>query len=191
MNKQQGFVILYAVLLVSIVLTVSLTLLNITLKQLILSLVARESSYAFYAADSGRACAQYWDSFYDETNPFGWFEYNLDTNEYEFRGPASQSFLCGEGKVNAVTGDENVPVGNNNTARAKVSTFQITFPIAEGERLTCANARVTKYIDPAYPELFAKTLIEVRGYNLYDAGSGVCPQVSDRTTERQINVGPY
>jgi hypothetical protein len=186
MNKQRGFVILYAVLLVSIVLTVSLTLLNITLKQLILSLVARESSYAFYAADSAKTCAQYWDSHYDDSNPFGWFEYNLATSEYEFTDPTQQSFFCGRGKVNAVT----VPVPHNDRADT-VSTFTVVFPVADDQRLTCANVEVTKYTNRSNLELFGKTLIKVHGYNFYDTARDVCPQATDRATERGISVGPY
>lgn len=189
MNKstQKGFVILYAVLLVSIVLTVSLTLLNITLKQLILSLVARESSYAFYAADSAKTCAQYWDSFYDNTNPFGWFEYNLAADVYEFRRPTTDSLLCGAGKINAQTVDTR----DDNGLAITASTFAVVFPVADDQRLTCANVEVTKYTDPRNAELFGKTLIKVHGYNFYDPSRSTCPQVTDRATERGISVGPY
>src|SRR3989344_4309903 len=65
-SKQQGVVILYAVLLVSVILAINLGIFNITYRQILLSSVARESEIAFFAADSGRHCAMFWDSpYYD------------------------------------------------------------------------------------------------------------------------------
>ncbi len=56
-----GFVALFAVLISSIVLTISFGLLNIALKEVILSSSGRESQFGFYAADAGTECALYWD----------------------------------------------------------------------------------------------------------------------------------
>ncbi len=55
-----GFVLLYAVLVSSIVLTVGLLLANILLKQLVIAGAARDAKIAYYAADAGRDCALYW-----------------------------------------------------------------------------------------------------------------------------------
>ena len=81
-NHQQAFVILYAVLLVSIVLIISLSLFNIVYRQLILSATIRDSQYAFFAADSALDCVKYWDRTYsynkviDATvKPFGYYDY--------------------------------------------------------------------------------------------------------------------
>ena len=52
-NKSRGVAILFAVLTLSVVLTIGLSLLNITLKQIILASVGRDSQFAFFAADTG------------------------------------------------------------------------------------------------------------------------------------------
>lgn len=76
-NKKKGFTLLIAVLVSGIVLSIGLAILNITLKTYKLSIVARESNYAFYTADSILECMFYWDGltagtpFVSETEPGG------------------------------------------------------------------------------------------------------------------------
>ena len=60
-NKQKGFTLLYAVLVSSIVLSASLSIINIALKQHKLAALSRESKIAFYAANTGIDCALYWN----------------------------------------------------------------------------------------------------------------------------------
>lgn len=60
-NQPRGFTLLIAVVLTSVLLSVGLALLDISLKQVTLSSTARQSQYAFYAADSAMECALYWD----------------------------------------------------------------------------------------------------------------------------------
>ena len=60
-NNQKGFALLFAVLMSSLLLTVGLSIFSIALKELSISTSGRQSQYAFYAADSGRECALYWD----------------------------------------------------------------------------------------------------------------------------------
>ncbi len=59
-QKQSGFALLMTLIVVSIVLAIGLSLLDITLKQLELSGTARDSEIAFHAAYAGAECAQYW-----------------------------------------------------------------------------------------------------------------------------------
>lgn len=60
-TNPRGFALLIAVVLTSVLLSVGLALLDIAYKQVTLSSVARQSQYAFYAADSALECALYWD----------------------------------------------------------------------------------------------------------------------------------
>ncbi|MBI2046286.1 MAG: hypothetical protein HYT28_02610 [Parcubacteria group bacterium] len=60
-TNNNGFVLLYAVLVASIVLSIGIGLHAITLKELIISSSVRDSQLAFYAADAGTECALYWD----------------------------------------------------------------------------------------------------------------------------------
>lgn len=60
-GQSGGYTLLFAVLVSSIVLGVALSILSISRRELLLSSNARESQYAFYAADSGLECASYND----------------------------------------------------------------------------------------------------------------------------------
>jgi Tfp pilus assembly protein PilX len=59
---QRGFTLLIAVILTSVILAVGLALLDISVKQVTLASVARQSQYAFYNADSALECALYYDT---------------------------------------------------------------------------------------------------------------------------------
>jgi hypothetical protein len=60
-KNKRGFALLFSVLLSSLLLTIGLSIFSITLKELAISTASRQSVHAFYAADSGRECALYWD----------------------------------------------------------------------------------------------------------------------------------
>lgn len=59
-SKQKGFTLLYAMVVISIVLTLSAGIMTIMVKELKLSGYGRESQIAYYAAESGAECALYW-----------------------------------------------------------------------------------------------------------------------------------
>lgn len=60
-KQNAGFALLTAILTTSMLLLVSFVVINIALKQLVLSYASQESETAFYAADSGGECAEFWD----------------------------------------------------------------------------------------------------------------------------------
>lgn len=62
LKRNRGFALLFSVLISSLLLTIGLSIFNIALKELSISSNSRQSVYAFYAADSGRECALYWDT---------------------------------------------------------------------------------------------------------------------------------
>ncbi len=59
--QRRGFTLFYSVLVSSLLLAIGMAIFNITFKELVLSSGSRESTNAFYAADSGIECAFYWD----------------------------------------------------------------------------------------------------------------------------------
>ena len=61
MKISRGFALLFAVLAASLLLSIGLSIFNLTVKELSLSAYGRESQFSFYAADSGAECALYWD----------------------------------------------------------------------------------------------------------------------------------
>ncbi|MEY2702091.1 MAG: hypothetical protein RLY43_724 [Bacteroidota bacterium] len=60
-NDKKGFTLLFAILVSVMVLAVGASIINISLKQVILSSAGRESQFAFYAANTGLECALFWD----------------------------------------------------------------------------------------------------------------------------------
>ena len=165
----QGFVLFYAVLLVSIVLTVSLSLFNITYKQILISTTARESLKSYYAALTGLECAQYWDKVYPLENP----------------GTILMAFGAMTGDNNNIFTSPNIPappcLGNpvNIIPNGQVSQFSLTL-----DNGACVDVKVTKRT-PTNPD-WTDTLIEASGYNM-GSGSG-CVSSNPRRTERSLLV---
>lgn len=60
-QEEKGFTLVLSILIVSLVLSIGLSLLNISLKEKQLSASGRDSQIAFHAADSAMECALYWD----------------------------------------------------------------------------------------------------------------------------------
>lgn len=58
LHSQSGFALLITLVVVSVVLAIGLSLMQITLKQLQLTITARDSEVAFYAANAGIECLQ-------------------------------------------------------------------------------------------------------------------------------------
>ncbi len=61
-TEKRGFTLFIAVITASIILAIGVSILNITLKEFILSSLTRNSDMAFNAADAGIECAVYWDT---------------------------------------------------------------------------------------------------------------------------------
>jgi Tfp pilus assembly protein PilX len=58
--KSQGFALLIALIVVGVVLSIGLSILNLSISQVRLSTDAKESEAAFHAANAGMECARYW-----------------------------------------------------------------------------------------------------------------------------------
>lgn len=170
--QKRGVVILFAILLVSIVLTVGLTLLNITLRQLVLSSLARESQFAFYAADSARNCARYYDSIDPaDQRPFGYF---TTSGGLLYVPPTVTSLDCGASAtmLPAVDGPDTI-------------TFKFVVAFNDGAnpaKTSCANVTIVKFKDTG------KTDIKSRGYNSHGSNNFDCYQPGDRTVERASSM---
>ena len=173
-NKKQGVAILFAVLMVSVILSISLVLFNITYKQILLSSIIRESQLSFYAADSALNCARHGNSFHSASNPLGYFT-TVDGLPV-WNQPGSTVPVCGSSNI---TMGDFTPVLPYQVGKK----FTVTFDFAS--RTTCANVSVSK--NNVSPTL--GTLIEVQGYN--NGNSATCPAPGNRTVERAIRFGPF
>jgi hypothetical protein len=184
-QQKKGVVILFAVLLVSVVLTISLGVFNITYRQLVLSSIARESEVAFAVADSARNCAVYWNSPErpSDRRPFGYYKYVDPVWSLEPAVIVSTNISCAD--VNVAV----VPVENGGF---RTSVFQLEFEIPDpvtpaNSRSVCANVSVTKSTNLASRQ----TVITVDGYNLAatPAGSSDCvPTNLNRAVQRTIQT---
>lgn len=65
---QRGFTLLIAIILASVSLALALALLDVAYKQVTLALTAKQSQYAFLAADTALECALYYDQKQDLFN---------------------------------------------------------------------------------------------------------------------------
>lgn len=59
-QEDSGFALLIALIVVGVVLSVGLTILDLSIKQVRLSTNAKDSELAFQAANAGMECARYW-----------------------------------------------------------------------------------------------------------------------------------
>jgi len=158
--NHRAFVILYAVLMVSIVLTVSLSLLNITYRQIIITNTAADSRLAEHVALSTIRCIKYWDNL----SPVA------DDPNGDIDGISSDYYPFGKivGASWQVDSDAPVRCGGETVANLGAGpnySFQITYDdeLDSLDNVTCAKVRVTK--DATRP-LKEKTAIVVSGYNL-------------------------
>jgi hypothetical protein len=58
-NQQSGFALLMTLLVVAVVVSITLTVIELSIKQLNLSVTAKDSEIAFHAANAGMECVRY------------------------------------------------------------------------------------------------------------------------------------
>ncbi|MFA6095589.1 MAG: hypothetical protein WC767_01990 [Candidatus Paceibacterota bacterium] len=154
---KRGFAMLFAVLVSSVLLSIGLSIFNLTVKELTLSSSGRESQFAFYAADSGAECALYWD--FKASSPVmfatssgsqtgNWRDSTIDSN-----APSCVSAsLVGSMKAPTVIGPSS-------------ATTQFSFQIPSG-------AATPYYVEVLVKKLVVNglitTKIDSRGYNTSD-----------------------
>ncbi len=149
---------LFAVLVSSVLLTVGVSIFNLTLKELVLSSSGRESQFAFYAADTGIECAIYWD--FKSANPGIMFAtstasvaaWRNDLIDAHTPAPACVG-------TNLVASFKTVTASTPTSATTR---FQLTIPTKDPQG---ADASYCAIVDVAKSDALTSTLIESRGYN--------------------------
>ena len=128
LHGRRGFTLLIAILVVGIVLAIGLSILNITLKEFLLSGIARESVIALNAADSGMECILYWDR-------------SSEGDKFDVVGeptapPPGSTITCmGRPPIATGGGVSGIP--------------QTSFQFSWGLPAVCAKVEVTKYYNPS------------------------------------------
>ena len=198
-NKNQGMALLYAMLLVSIVLTVSLSLLNITYKQIVLTAISRESQIAHFAALSALDCVIFTDRFFRDPNnkrndnldnPFGVFTFDIFSNPPSMTlivGNPSPTFTCGNAgnEINAteVTAKTDGAIGS---ADGVFSRYDM---IGLGLNGACATVEVRKIRSGDYDNFGEGDSIDDRGKMMIAAfGYNTCNTTSSRLVERRVRT---
>ena len=169
--REHGYTLLFAVLISALVLGVGVSILNIARKELLLNSSARESQYAFYAADTGYECAVYWDTV---------------QNAFSTSSPAS-SITCGTTSAGATTTSAvTLPV---NPPLNGPYVYSFSVPIVGN---ACAFVTLTKTygttILPSGSSITGwSTNLLSRGYNVgYKSSTGDCSAVSSIKVERAL-----
>lgn len=165
-QRQRGFTLLLSVLVIGVILSIGLAILNITLKEFILSGYARESYVSLNAADAGMECVLYWDT---------------SSNGGVFDDGAGASSVDCMGDSESVNG---VAVGG-------ITTHELEFQW--GSPVVCSQMTVTKYYSDSEaldmgdgrtcPMGYGCTEVISRGYNR------ACNDLDgDRTVERALRA---
>jgi hypothetical protein len=141
MKKDKGFTLLISIITTSMLLIVSFVVVNIAVKQLILANAAKESQFAFYAADGGTECAVYWDL--------------KDSALSAFSTTTPGTIICNGATITTSSQTvHRIPAVPSVIGGQNTSLFEISFPKG------CAIVEVTKS--------GALTTIDSRGYNTCD-----------------------
>lgn len=146
-TSKEGFVILIAVLVSSLMISLGAFIAGIAVKELSLSTSGRDSQLAFYAADAAVECALYHD---------------LHVNQFA----TSSNDVSGSATVNCNSVDNTVTLSELSTETMGISEFSVSFPQNTGDNedfSPFARVRITKN-DIGGPA--DQTIIESRGYNV-------------------------
>lgn len=174
-KKNKGFTLLFAVLVSTLVLSVGASIISIALKQIILSGSARDSQFAFYAANTGIECGLYWDLIGID----GVSEPVFATSS-ESAIPSSASIACGASRNITIDGDTYDESDENDVwdLQADIDSATTTFRVLIENVEYCADISVSKYQDSSDR---TRTIINSRGYN-------TCDENNARRIERGLRI---
>lgn len=152
----KGFTLFFAMLVGALALAVGLAIYDLTLRELDLSIVATQSQYAIYAADTGAECALYWDSKCTLGGCAAGSAFATSSNTNGGTFPPPSGVIC-NGQDIASTPAWVVA----STATAATTTFTI-YASAQSQvaaTTTCATVTVAKRNNPS------ATTVTSHGYN--------------------------
>jgi type II secretory pathway pseudopilin PulG len=162
-KKEKGFTLLFAVLLSTLIVSISASIISIALRQTILSGTSRESQYAFYAANTVLECAFYWDITNSTVFPAP------EDSRISSLDPDYYNIKCAGGNI--ITGEEfnsSFAIEGWDISEDDQTTFYMEIKdngsLGPGGETQCAKATVKKTVDDGV----ITTRIEAKGYNTCD-----------------------
>jgi len=121
-KNKKGFALLFAVLISGLLITIGVSIFNISIKELMISASIRDSQTAYYALDSATECFFYWDTVSD------YFKYcNLESCNKE-----TESITCNGNDVIFENNEDNNFKSNQFIRYSKDSTDTLE-PVASME----------------------------------------------------------
>lgn len=178
-NTSNGYTLLFAVLVSSLVLGIGISILSVSKKEFALSSSARESSVSFYSADSGMECAinrEFHGSVL--VSPFN----PLSTNPEVYCGMSTYDLVINENPSN----NQLQNLGDEITYTFDIKTGSLNSP-------ACARVEVRKYVEEYNGSNITRTVIDSYGYNVgwvegVGGASGTCTGSNPKKVERLLTV---
>jgi hypothetical protein len=159
-QNKRGFVLLYTALVSSMLLAIALAVYNINIKELLLSSTARESQFAFYAADVGTECALFHD---------------FQNDAFSVVAPAGGIDCAGAtNAIDTSAGDPNA--SDPDELGTYVREFTISDIDGSGPSSACVAVVVTKDVDA----------IDGKSTSIESRGLSSCDGADSRRVERAI-----
>ena len=174
LKTKNGYTLLFAVLAAVLVMGVAVFILSVSRKQFILTATARDSMYAFYAADTGIECfTNTANNHFNSTSGGNITCYNNTSLNYNIVSPPQMvGFTLYNDPVN------NVPVHQFNVS-IPLNTISVS-------QKTCAILTVTTGLNS---NNISTTVVDSRGYNQCTTGATPAPDTTQLTTvERALRL---
>lgn len=164
LNSKRGFVLLFAVVLSAIIFSISLGMINISLKEINFGTSAKATNEAFFAADTGAECALFYDLV------------------------PIESFF-GSGDALLISGINPVCAGNTINLEEEFEglgpwTF-VVLGLGE-EHKACAKVKITRILDSSNNIL--STQIISKGYNMGGNDTPDCSSTNNNRVERVLEL---
>jgi type II secretory pathway pseudopilin PulG len=174
-TEQSGFALLISLIVVGVVLSVGLSILDLSIKQVRLSTNAKESEIAFHAANAGMECARYWRRVNDDEmengdtiSPLCFGATSPYSNTVDDPGPPTYTPVDDTAEAHFYT--YSFTWGTESDRCTEVAAL-VASTTASGGGITISNVDT---LIPGYPEPSGNkvcppgsrcTVLSVRGYN--------------------------
>jgi hypothetical protein len=191
MKKNKGYTLLFAVLISSLVLGVAVSILNIARKELILTSGARESQYAFYAADTGYECAEWYDQ---NPNANGYFYFA--TTSWTVGSPSTFTDASDPTpSIKCISLSQASPITLTQVGNAYQFAFSVPLETVGPSGKACADIIVSKeykdlvLADGSILTNILQTTIDSKGYNVgWNTTLLNCSGTSPKKVERALLI---
>lgn len=168
LKTRRGFTLLLAALIASIAIALGAAIFDIAQKQVVLSSTAKQSQFAFYAADTAAECALYWDiryNYFGTTTPSVSLLPNSNPPSCDGQSIALATPLNNQQyNQNCTTNSQGHPVCSyvlsSPTEIPQINLFT-TVPNATAD---CAQIVITKTYD--FVTNTTQTFIQANGFNV-------------------------